>query len=202
MKLLTLEKSFREVLRAHYPQAPQLADTVTQGAMQASFSEPRSPAEQAAHKAMDILKAAILDGRISLHGCLPGELCGDISPAEITTPGRISVFENELHVRQGRTYHDVCCYADDVLTVVGIPTSEPPKHWKNPTDEMVRIKLRDVYSEEKDAGRRAPNINKIPGFVRPKLNADGYDTSGSHIKNIADEDEFKALREPTGVRAS
>ncbi|TYL83611.1 hypothetical protein [Bradyrhizobium cytisi] len=202
MKLLTLENSFREVLRAHYPQAPQLADHVTQAHMQASFPEPRSPAEQAAHEASDILKAAIIDGRIRLRGCLPGNLCGDISPAEITTPGRISVFGNELHVRQGRTYHDVCCYADDVSAVVGMPTSESPKHWKNPTDEMVRVKVRGAYSEEKAAGRRAPNINEIPKFVRPKLNADGYDTSDKRIKDIAEEAEFKALRGPTGVRAS
>jgi len=65
---------------------------------------------------------------------------------------------------------------------------------------MVRVKLREAYSEEKTAGRRAPNLNKIPKFVQPKLNADGYDASGKRIKKIAGEDEFK--REPTGVRAT
>jgi hypothetical protein len=81
-------------------------------------------------------------------------------------------------------------------------SSELPQQWKNPTDEMVRAKIRDAYSEEKGAGRRAPNINEIPKFVRPKLQAEGYDASGNRIKQIADASEFKALREPTGIRAS
>jgi hypothetical protein len=203
MKPLTLEESFRAVLRAHHhPQAPYLADKVTLHAMRASFAEPRSPAEQAAHEAYDMLMAAIIDGRVKLHGCLAGQLCGDISPAEITIPGHISVWEGSLHVRQGRTYYDVCCSAEDIAALIGTPSPAPREPWKNPTDEMVRVKLRDAYSEAKAAGERAPNINEIPKFTRPKLNADGYDTSDKNIKKIADEAEFKDLREPTGVRAT
>jgi hypothetical protein len=124
MKLLTLEKSFRAVLRAHYPQNPDLADYVTLRDMQQC---PRDPATglpigeeaRAAFKASDDLKAAIIDGRIRLHGCLAGQLCGDISPAEITIPGRINEWECTLHVRQGRTYHDVCCSVDDIAALIG-----------------------------------------------------------------------------------
>jgi len=47
-----------------------------------------------------------------------------------------------------------------------------------------------------------PNINQTPKLVRKKLNADGYVTSDKNIKKIADEPEFKALREPIGVRAT
>jgi hypothetical protein len=86
-------------------------------------------------------------------------------------------------------------------TPSGLPT-ETPAPWKSPTPEMIRAKIREAYSEEKTAGRRAPNINDIPKLVRPKLNADGYDAAYNRIKTIADEPPFKALREPTGVRAT
>jgi hypothetical protein len=119
MSWITLERAFRAVLRAHYPQAPHLADRVTLQAMRASFAEPRSPEEQAAHEADAMLKAAIIDGRIRLQGCLAAQVCGAISTAEVTTPGRISVFENTLHVRQGRTYHDVSCAAEDIAALIG-----------------------------------------------------------------------------------
>ena len=202
MKLLTLEKSFRAVLRAHYPQAPHLADRVTLHAMRASFAEPRSPAEQAAHEAYDMLKEAIIDRKIRMHGCLAGQLCGDISPAEITIPGRIDVFGNTLHVRQGRTYHDVSCAADDIAALIGAPATPATKSWKTPSPDMIRAKIREVYSEAKAAGERVPNINQTPKFVRPKLNADGYDAAYNHIKKIAEEPIFKGLRQPTGVRAT
>jgi hypothetical protein len=88
------------------------------------------------------------------------------------------------------------------LAPAPVAASELPQQWKTPIDGMVRAKMRDAYSEEKAAGRRAPNINKIPKLVRPKLNADGYDASDNRIKTIAEEPEFKPLREPTGVRAT
>jgi hypothetical protein len=76
---------------------------------------------------------------------------------------------------------------------LGSPPTESPQR-KNPTDGMIRAKIREVYSEEKAAGRRVPNINQTPKLVRKKLNADGYVTSDKNIKKIADE----ADRRPAG----
>jgi hypothetical protein len=118
---MRLESAFRALLLARYPQAPHVAAMVTLHAMQASFPEPRSPAEQAAHEAYDMLKAAILDGRIALEGCLDGHLCGPIGAAEITTSAQINVFGSTVHIRHGRTYHDVFCSDDVVAALIDQP---------------------------------------------------------------------------------
>jgi hypothetical protein len=169
MKLLTLENSFRAVLRAYYPKAPHLANMVTQHAMQASFAEPRSPAEQAAHEAMDMLKAAIIDGRVRLHGSLAGQLCGDISPAEITIPGRINAFGNTLHVRQGRTYQDVTCVADDIAALISRMAAAPLGVTKDrPAALSPTEACRALIEAHKDSDRRKKEIESdaraIPGF--------------------------------------
>jgi hypothetical protein len=117
----------------------------------------------------------------------------DWEASTIHGPDPFRLIENDLFIE---------IRASALATTPPVAASGLPQQWKNPTDEMVRAKVRDAYSEEKAAGRRAPNINEIPKFVRPKLNADGYDASGNRIKKIADEPEFKAAREPIGVRAT
>jgi hypothetical protein len=87
-------------------------------------------------------------------------------------------------------------------TLESAPQARRTPQWKTPAPGMIRAKIHEVYSEEKAAGRRVPNINQTPKIVRKKLNADGYDASDLRIKEIADEPEFKALREPVGVRAT
>jgi hypothetical protein len=167
MSWITLKSAFQEVLRAHYPQAPHLADIVTQHMMRASFAEPRSPEEQAAHEADDMLKAAIIDGRIRLQGCLAGHLCGDISRAEMTIPGRIDVLGNTLHVRQGRTYQDVCCSADNIKALISRMAAAPRGVTKDrplsPTEAVIALIV-----AHKDSDRPKHEIESearaIPGF--------------------------------------
>jgi hypothetical protein len=172
-------------LRAHYPQAPHLADMVTLQAMQASFAEPRSPAEQAAHEAMDMLKAAIIDGTIPLHGCLPGELCGDIGPAEITIPGRIDVFGNTLHVRQGRTYHDVTCAVADIAALVDRVTAAPIAK-DRPAAVSPEEACRALIEAHKNSDRLKTEIEiqarSIPGFLRSTFDSMWRDYASPYQK--------------------
>lgn len=167
---MRLERAFREVLREHYPQAPHLADMVTLEAMQASFAKPRSPAEQAAHEAQDMLKAAIIDGRIALEGCLDGHLCGPIGAAEITTSAQINVFGSTVHIRHGRTYHDVCCSDEAVAALISrmaaAPVPADPKDRPpalSPDDAVIALIV-----AHKDSDRLKEDIKsdarKIPDF--------------------------------------
>jgi hypothetical protein len=158
--------------------------------------------------ALRFLNANVSAGKISAQGIRKGtEHDGPkpINTAELLT-GNLKVWDGTLECRSGgtggRLYQHVFLSMADLNRALGVPSTVSPPPWKNPTDEMVRVKLRDAYSEEKAAGRRAPNINKISKFVRPKLQADGYDAADNRIKTIADEPDFKALREPTGVRAT
>jgi hypothetical protein len=172
MKLLTLEKSFRAVLRAHYPQDPGLADQVTLYGMQWCTRDPATklPIEadaRAAFKAYDDLKAAIIDGRVRLHGCLDGQPCGDISTADIPAPARIDIFGNMLDVRPGRTYHNVCCYHDDVAALAGLPIEVAPSV-PEPADPMEAARALivsdcglirgEIYAKVRPIGLKAFNI--------------------------------------------
>jgi hypothetical protein len=164
---------------------------------------PLSAETQAAVQALRQIESGVREGKIKIRGVFRlGEALADIDP-EDATDGRLDVFAETLEIpERGHAYQSVRCVDDDVFALLGMPSTASRKLWKNPTDEMVRIKLRVAYSEAKAAGARAPNINKIPKFGRPKLNADGYDASDARIKKIAEQPEFEALREPTGVRAT
>jgi hypothetical protein len=127
-------------------------------------------------------------------------------------PFQIMIVDRDIRRRSGtrrhiRVPHWIYVARQDLPaapadTPSGLSLAETPAQWKNPTPEMIRAKILEVYSEEKAAGRRVPNINQTPKFVRKKLNADGYDAADNRIKTIADEPKFKALRERTGVRAT
>jgi hypothetical protein len=215
-------EAFRLILRAIYPEhpEPEAIDRdyfryvkATGDAVKSTIdaSGKRSYSDEAIQKAADALKL-LRDGiqaqKIELQGAPPAAPAGP--PSKIGSrdcaTGELDVWDETLEIHTkgvtDYTYRRVWCLRDDVLAMLGMPSGVSLKRWKNPTDEMVRAKVKEAYSEEKAAGRRAPNINEIPKFVRPKLNADGYDTSDNRIKKIADEPEFKALREPTGVRAT
>jgi hypothetical protein len=185
MKRITLENAFRQILRAHYPEAARWADMVDQHAMRASFAEPRSPAEKAAHEASDLLKAAIIDGSVPLHGCLPGEICGDIGPGEITTPARIDIFGNTLHVRQGRTYRDVACAADDITALIARTVATPSaKDTAPPTDPAATC--RALIEEHHDSDRSKDDIREqaraIPGFPISTFDSLWKDYASPHQK--------------------
>jgi hypothetical protein len=191
MKLLTLEKSFRAVLRAQYTQDPDLADYVTLLDMQQCWRDPAtglpiSEAARAVLKASEDLKAAIIDDRIKLYGCLAGQQCGYISPAEITIPGRINEWESSLHVRQGRTYYDVCCSADDIAALIGETVAPSPvvtkdKPVMSPTEAVIVLIV-----AHKDSDRSKHEIESdarlIHGFPRSTFDSLWKDYASPHQK--------------------
>jgi hypothetical protein len=203
----TPREAFCRIVAVIHPENPGLGKKVT--GPHWHYELPRESRDAlACGNALGFLDANVSAGKISAQGIRKGtEHDGPkpINMAELRT-GILNVWDGTLECRSGgaggRLYQHVFLSMADLNRQLGVPSTVSPKPWKIPTDEMVCVKLRDAYSEEKAAGRRAPNINKIPKFVRPKLNADGYDTSDKHIKDIADKDEFKALRELTGVRAT
>jgi hypothetical protein len=217
MKMVVLLiEAFRAVLRAHYPSRPALADEIQDAEW---FRPPfdgsvRPPEEvQAARDACAALRDAIAGQQVRLRGRREDrDYSEDIDPTDIARSNDIWIFQNALdrwqqttqvsQYRQLPKYLNVHCYAEDIAAMIGMPSTASTKQWKKPTDGMVRAKIKDAYSEDKTADGRAPNINEIPEFVRPRLNADGYDTSDAHIKAIAGEPEFRALRGRTGVRAT
>jgi hypothetical protein len=200
----TPREAFCRIVEVIHPENPDLGKEVTGPHWHYQF--PRDSRDAlAVGNALGFLDANVSAGKISAQGIRKGtEHDGPkpINTGELRT-GILNVWDGTLECREGgRLYRHVFLSMADLNRELGVPSTVSVKQLRNPGDEMVRVKLRDVYSEEKAAGRRAPNIIKIPKFVRPKLNADGYDTSDKHIKDIADEREFKDLREPTGVRAT
>jgi hypothetical protein len=201
----TPHEAFCRIVAVIHPENPGLGKKVTGPHWHYEF--PPGPDALAIGNALSFLDANVSAGKISAQGIRKGtEHFGPkpINTAELRT-GILKIWDGALVCRSdggGRLYRSVFLSMADLNRELGMPSTVAPQQWKNPTDEMVRVKLREAYSEEKAAGRRAPNINDIPKIVRPKLNADGYDTSGSRIKKIADEAQFKALRERTGVRAT
>jgi hypothetical protein len=199
----TPHEAFCRIVAVIHPENPGLGKKVTGPHWHYEF--PSGSDALAIGNALGFLNANVSAGKISAQGIRKGTEHDGPKPinlGELRT-GVLKVWDGTLEIRnEGRLYRNVFLSMADLNRALGMPSTVSPKPWKNPTDEMVRVKLREAYSEKKAAGERAPHINKIPKFVRPKLNADGYDTSDSHIKKIAEEAEFKALREPTGVRAT
>jgi hypothetical protein len=173
MKLLTLEKSFRAVFRVHYPQDPGLADQVTLHGMQWCARDPATglpieEAARAAHEAYDLLKAAIIDSRVRLHGCLDGHPCGDISPADITTPARIIIFGNVLEAGPGRTYRNVNCYADDIAALIKRlhPAAAIPAVTNDETPNEAVIRLIVAHHDsDRSKDDICEDARAIPGFL-------------------------------------
>jgi hypothetical protein len=201
----TPHEAFCRIVAAIHPENPGLGKKVTGPHWHYEF--PSGPDALAIGNALRFLAANVAAGKIGAQGIRKGtEHDGPkpINTAELRT-GNLKVWDETLECRSGgpgRLYQHVFLSMADLNRALGVPSTVLPKPLKISTDEMIRVKLRDAYSEKKAAGDRAPNLNKIPKFVRPKLNADGYDASDSRIKKIAEEPEFEALREPTGVRAT
>jgi hypothetical protein len=203
----TPHEAFCRIVAVIHPENPGLGKKVT--GPHWHYELPRDSRDAlACGNALEFLAANVSAGKISAQGIRKGtEHDGPkpINTAELRT-GILKVWDGTLECRTdgegGRLYRSVFLSMADLNRELGVPSTVSLKPSKNPTEEMIRTKIRETYSEEKAAGRRAPNINDIPKIVRPKLNADDYDTSGNHIKKIAEEAEFKALREPTGVRAT
>jgi hypothetical protein len=199
--LVTPHEAFCRILEVIHPENPGLGKTVTGPHW---IYEDRDEADTlACHNALKFLEASVSAGKIRAEGKRPrADEPVEIRQSELRT-GVLKVWDGTLEfLMEGRLYRRVFLSMADINRELGMPSTVSAPPWKKPTDEMVRVKLREAYSEKKAAGERAPNINKIPKFVRPKLNADGYDAADDHIKRIAEEDEFKALREKTGVRAT
>jgi len=205
--LATPHEAFCRIVTLIHPENPGLGKKITGPHWHYEFPLGSRDA-LAIGNALGFLAANVSDGRISAQGIRKGTEHDGPKPINMgdLRTGNLKVWDGTLECRTGgggaRLFRDVFLSMADLNRELGVPSAVSPKPWKNPTDEMVRVKLRDAYSEKKVAGERAPHINDIPKFVRPKLNADGYDASGNRIKKIADEPEFKDLREPTGVRAT
>jgi hypothetical protein len=137
-RMLTLTEAFRTILRASYPSRPALADEVDgRDYFRPPLDGSKRPVEevQAVSDALDILKDAIANQSVRLHGRLDlaGERPADIYPTEITRAG-ISVFDNVLDVWQPTTrvsrfrqlpiYLNVHCYAADIMALIA-PADDP-----------------------------------------------------------------------------
>ena len=203
----TPHEAFCRIVAMIHPENPGLGKKVTGPHWHYEF--PRDSRDALAiGNALGFLDANVSAGKISAQGIRKGtEHDGPkpINTAELRT-GNLKVWDGTLECRSGgtggRLYQHVFLSMADLNRELGAPSAALPKPLKIPTPEMIRKKIRQVYSEEKAAGRCVPNINQTPKFVRPKLNADGYDAADNRIKNIAEEPAFKALRERTGVRAT
>jgi hypothetical protein len=137
-KMLTLKEAFRTVLRARYPSRPALADEVESAHyFYPPYDGSVRPIEevQAARDACDVLKDAIANQSVRLHGRrLNCERPDDINPTEITRAG-ISIFDNVLDVWQPTTrvsqfrqlpnYLNVHCYAADIAALIGAAEPSP-----------------------------------------------------------------------------
>jgi hypothetical protein len=55
-----------------------------------------------------------------------------------------------------------------------------------------------VYNTAEAAGTKPPNINELPAAVQPILQQQGYYSSGLHIKQLGDREEFKRRRRLPG----
>jgi hypothetical protein len=202
--MVTPREAFCRIVAVLHPENPGLGKKVT--GPHWHYELPRDSHDAlACGDALKFLAANVSAGKISAQGVRKGtEHDGPkpIDTAELRI-GNLKVWDGTLECRtDGRLYRSVFLSMADLNRELAVPSTASPKQWKSPTPEMIRAKIREVYSEEKAAGRRVPNLNKTPKFVRPKLNADGYDAAENHIKRIAGEPVFNGLRERTGVRAT
>jgi hypothetical protein len=200
--LVTPHEAFCRILAINHPQKPDLGHEVKSIYWFREIANGH-PDSIACSKALKFLAAKIEKGKIHAQGMRPQEdRPTPINLGELRI-GVLKVWDGTFEIRnEGRLYRNVFLSMADLNRELGAPSTVSAKPWKSHTEEMIRAKIREVYSEEKDAGRRVPNINQTPKLVKEKLNADGYDASGNRIKKIAEEAEFKALRERTGVRAT
>jgi hypothetical protein len=65
---------------------------------------------------------------------------------------------------------------------------------------LIRKTMRALYESSRNSGGKVPHINKTIDEVSYRLKLSGYSREKSIIKSVAEEDEFKKLREPRGVR--
>ena len=64
---------------------------------------------------------------------------------------------------------------------------------------VIRAEIGAVYDEaDKDKNAPRPNINQLPGVVRPRLEARSLVASGRQIKKIGSEDRFERRRRARG----
>jgi hypothetical protein len=198
----TPHEAFCRIVAAIHPENPDLGKKIAGPHWHHQL--PRDSRDAVAcGNALKFLDASVTAGKISAQGIRRGsEYDGPkpINTAELRT-GILKVWDGAL-MCHGRLYQHVFLSLADLNRELGSTPAPATKPLKSPTAEMIRAKIREVYSEAKAAGRRVPNINQTPKFVRQKLNADGYEAAGNHIKKIAEEPAFKGLRERTGVRAT
>lgn len=181
MKRITLENAFRTVFRLRWPQDPALADQVTLFGMTHCPRDPATqlpidPAARAAYEAYDLVKAAIVAGAVNgLHGCLPGQLCGDIGPGEITARATFDLFANTLYVAPGRTYHSVCCSASDIEALIGTAAATSGVTKDRPVTSRVEACRPLIEAPGASTMRRADILtraqNEIPGLLVKEFDA-------------------------------
>jgi hypothetical protein len=86
--------------------------------------------------------------------------------------------------------------------------SEATKRETQPSQSQLKLKpapdrivieaIRCAYDAARDEGRNPPNIKQLAAAVQPILQERGFSTSGRHIQQLGDADEFKRRRRRPG----
>jgi hypothetical protein len=196
------EEAFRAILRAIYPQRPQLADEVTHPAWFLYTKTNNTPdAEgEAAKKAIKYFRSCVASHQIRLRGVLKtSEPPIDIDPSEAAN-GHLGIFDATLELRADgrpqRKYTQVYCITDDVEGAVrglGAPEGDPQidqaatdKQVRRATKPEIMRAIQDVYDRADRERCRPPNRNEPPSYVLPLLRKKKCRASVAQIKDASD----------------
>jgi hypothetical protein len=169
-KKITLADAFRVVLRAAWPQRPDVADEIRSypGYFHIAPIDPatgkRHPEAQAAFDAEANLMTAIVGQRVRAVGRLGSSLMADIDATEITTPG-INVFEGTIEIYDRgitlRTYRNVHCYENEIRALSkDVSTSRrvgrrPGADWDAVAEALrLEVQRRGMFGPDNDADWR------------------------------------------------
>jgi hypothetical protein len=97
---------------------------------------------------------------------------------------------------------------EELKPAAGTAWYDRPRDVREPSRSQVKLRqardwivieaIRCVYNTAEAAGMKPPNINELPAAVQPILQQQGYYSSGLHIKQLGDREEFKPRRRPPG----
>jgi len=164
-----------------------------------------------ADKAIKKLRKHVRDGDIRLRGELkPAEPPDYIDRADCLV-GRLDVFAQTLTIyahgfKPARIYRRVFCVKDDVMKILeGISKNRSgfrskPVVKKAPPS-LIRTEIGLIYDNaDKNKNAPRPNLAQLPGVVKPRLEARGFEASGKQIKKIGSEPLFDGRRNKRGKR--
>lgn len=125
MKLMSLPEAFRVILRHYYPQWPDLAGEIKSRLWFHYVVD--TPAEHvtAAKFAVNLIRSAIIDGRLRLKGFLNGDP-QDIDAMRIIQ-GELDVHRGTLDIKNGfhttRSYSNIHCHEDEIRPLLREPSA-------------------------------------------------------------------------------